>query len=105
MKIFKNDPIWQVSNPTIVQKKAHEIYGRDAIIYRSKAKDKKYSIRNPQGRLINFGNIHYEDYTKHKNDDRRENYLKRSTKIKGNWKDDPYSPNMMRIRLLWDGKI
>ena len=104
-RILKNDPIWQVSNPTTVQKKAYEIYGRDAMIYRSKAKDKKYSIRNPQGRLINFGNIEYEDYTKHKNDDRRERYLKRSTKIKGNWKDDPYSPNMMSIRLLWNGEI
>ena len=41
-RILKNDPIWQVSNPTIVQKKAYEIYGRDAMIYRSKVKDKKY---------------------------------------------------------------
>ncbi len=101
MKIFKNDPIWDVSNPNTVQKKAHEIYGRDAIIYRSKAKDKKYSIRNPEGRLINFGNIEYEDYTKHKNDDRRERYLKRSAGIRGNWKDDKYSANMLSRCLLW----
>ena len=32
-KILKNDPIWQVSNPTTVQKKAYEIYGKDATIY------------------------------------------------------------------------
>jgi hypothetical protein len=100
-RILKNDPIWQVSNPTIVQKKAYENYGRDAIIYRSEAKNKKYSIRNPQGRLINFGNIEYEDYTKHRNDERRQRYLKRSAGIKGNWKDDKYSPNNLSRLLLW----
>jgi len=100
-RILKNDPIWQVSNPTIVQKKAYEIYGRDAMIYRSKAKDKKYSIRNPQGRLINFGNIHYKDFTFTGDEQKRTNYLKRSAGIRGNWKDDKYSPNNLSRLLLW----
>ena len=104
MKIFKNDPIWDVSNPNTVQKKAHEIYGRDAIIYRSKAKDKKYSIRNPEGRLINFGNIHYKDFTFTGDEQKRMNYLKRSAGIHGNWKDNPYSPNILSRSLLWNGE-
>lgn len=98
---MKTDPIWNVSNPSLVQKKAYEILGRDATIYRSKAKNKKYSIRNPQGQLVNFGNIDYEDYTKHRNEERRQNYLKRSEGIKGNWKDNKYSPNNLSRLLLW----
>jgi hypothetical protein len=42
----KSDPIWLVSNPDIVQKKAYEKYGKNAIILRSKAKNKKYAIKN-----------------------------------------------------------
>ena len=44
-KFPKSDPIWLVSNPDIVQRKAFEKYGQGAIITRSKAKDKKYSIK------------------------------------------------------------
>lgn len=100
---MKTDPIWNVSNPSVVQKKAHEIFGRDATIYRSKAKNKKYSIRNPQGQLINFGDIRYQDYTKSGNEQKKSNYLKRSEGIKGNWRDDKYSANMLSRLLLWDG--
>ena len=98
---MKTDPIWTVSNPSVVQKKAHEILGRDATIYRSKAKNKKYSIRNPQGQLINFGNIHYKDFTFTGDEQKRMNYLKRSEGIKGNWRDDKYSPNNLSRLLLW----
>ena len=100
-RILKNDPIWLVSNPNTVQRKAHEIYGNDVEIYRSKAKDKKYSIRNPQGKLINFGNIHYKDFTFTGDEQKRKNYLKRSVGIKGNWKNDKYSPNNLSRLLLW----
>ena len=91
----------RVSNPNTVQRKAHEIYGDDATIYRSKAKDKKYSIRNEQGKLINFGNIHYKDFTFTGDEQKRINYLKRSAGIKGNWKNDKYSPNNLSRLLLW----
>ena len=43
----------------------------------------------------------YEDYTKHKDDDRRQRYLARATKIKGDWKEDKYSPNNLSIHILW----
>ena len=42
-----------------------------------------------------------EDYLYHQNEKRRTNYLKRSSNIKGNWKDDPYSPNNLSINILW----
>jgi len=28
--------------------------------------------------------------------------LKRALKIKGNWMDNPYSPNYLSLLLLWD---
>ena len=43
----------------------------------------------------------YEDYTKHKNKSRRKNYLARSTKMKGKWKKNKYSPNNLSIHILW----
>ena len=43
----------------------------------------------------------YEDFTKHKNEERRQDYLSRATKIKGNWKNNKYSPNNLAINILW----
>ena len=43
-----------------------------------------------------------EDYTKHQDLKRLNNYLSRATKIKGNWKKDKYSPNNLAINLLWN---
>ena len=42
-----------------------------------------------------------EDWTFHKDNDRRNRYLARATKIKGNWRDNKYSPNNLSINLLW----
>ena len=39
--IPKIDPIWNVSNPKIVQQRAYDIYGKNAQILRSKTKTKK----------------------------------------------------------------
>ena len=50
---------------------------------------------------IHFGNLNFEDYTRHGNINRRYRYLKRATNIKGNWKDNKYSPNNLAIHLLW----
>jgi hypothetical protein len=43
----------------------------------------------------------YEDYTKHKDDKRRQNYLLRASNIKGDWGKNPYSPNSLIFNLLW----
>jgi hypothetical protein len=69
-------------------------------MYLYQPKDKKYMIMNDENKWIHFGNLGYEDYTKHLNEQRRLNYLKRSTKIKGNWKDNIFSPNNLSINLL-----
>ncbi len=93
-----------VSNPTIVTRKAKQIFGSAIKIVESRAKGKKYALIKPDGKRINFGSIDYEDYTKHKNATRRDNYLKRATNIKGHWKANKYSPNNLSVRLLWNGK-
>lgn len=95
------DEIWMYSNPLKAQKNAFRDYGKDAILYRSKTKNKKYSIINPNGKIINFGQMFFEDYLKHGDASRRMNYLRRSEGIKGNWKNDGYSANNLSRNLLW----
>lgn len=34
---------------------------------------------------------------------RRSAYLNRASKIKGDWKDNPISPNNLAIRIIWAG--
>lgn len=59
-------------------------------------------VINPKtSKPVHFGQMSYEDYTKHKDDTRRKNYLTRAKAIKGKWKEDKYSPNNLAIHLLW----
>jgi hypothetical protein len=97
----EDDDIWMYSNPREAQQKAFQIYGKDAILYRSKSKNKKYSIVNPKGKIVNFGQIGYEDFTKHKDVSRKHNYLTRTSNMKGNWKNDGYSANNLSRNILW----
>tara|TARA_R110000764_G_scaffold207411_1_gene292968 strand:- start:287 stop:571 length:285 start_codon:yes stop_codon:yes gene_type:complete len=89
------------SDPDDVLKKAKKYLGDDVEIFISSRKGKKYMVKNPDGKLIHFGALGYEDFTKHKDNKRRDNYLKRATKIRGNWKDNKYSPNNLSINILW----
>jgi len=98
---MKND-IYLYSNPVKAQEKAFKFLGKTAILYFSSRKDKKYQIYDPNHqKWVHFGQIGYEDYTKHRNYNRRKQYLNRATKIKGNWKSNPYSPNNLSIHILW----
>ena len=97
----KNDAIWIFSNPKIAQEKAFEYYGPDAILNRSNTRNKKYCILTPENKLINFGQMGYEDYTKHNDELRRINYINRTSKIRGDWKQNKYSPNNLSRTILW----
>lgn len=97
----ENDSIWDYSNPLEAQQKAFQIYGQSAVLYRSKTKNKKYAIVNPAGKVVNFGQIGFEDFTKHKDQVRRQNYLKRTANMKGNWREDGYSANNLSRNILW----
>ena len=89
------------SNPAEVYRQASKYLGKTAKISLSTKKEKKYMVVTPDGKIVHFGQMGYEDYTKHKNKTRRKNYLKRSRGIKGNWKKNKYSPNNLSIHLLW----
>ena len=97
----KTDPLYLYSNPIIAQQQAIKYLGRNSILYKSLNKNKKYAIVNPEGKIINFGQLGYKDFTKHKDIYRRQNYLRRTENMKGNWKNNPYSPNNLSRNILW----
>lgn len=100
IKIPKDDILYQFSDPMLAQKKAFDYAGLQ--LYKSANPSKKYMIINPiTNKLVHFGAQGMEDYTKHKDKERRILYLKRATKIKGDWKNNPYSPNNLAINILW----
>ena len=62
-KIPKNNNIWKYSNPKTSQRRAFHFFGKNAIIYKSTKKNKKYMIRKPQSAsFVHFGQIPYEDF-------------------------------------------
>jgi hypothetical protein len=102
MNIIWNSEIYKYTNPQIVQQKAIKYFNKNVQVFPSNKPKKKYMILNPNtNKYIYFGQMGYEDFTKHKDLRRRQNYLKRSANIKGNWKDNPYSPNNLSRYLLW----
>ena len=90
----------QVSDIKKVNKLSRMIYKKD--VEPSTRKNKKYMIMNDNNKLVHFGDLRYEDYTKHQDKERLKRYLDRATKIKGNWRRDKYSPNNLAINLLWN---
>jgi len=99
--IPKNNIVWKYSNPIQSQKLAHKYFGKNATLYRSTRKNKKYMIQDNSKKWIHFGQIPYEDYTKHRDITRRRNYLIRSGKIRGDWKKHKYSANNLARKILW----
>jgi hypothetical protein len=90
------------TDPVEAQRKAIQYLGKDAVLYTSTNSKKKYSIYDPiKKQFINFGAMGYEDFTLSRDDEQRKRYLSRATKIKGNWKDNKYSPNNLAINILW----
>jgi len=69
--------------------------------------EKKLMIYDDNGKKVYFGQTRYNDYIiwKHLNskvaDTKRKQYLARATKIKGDWKDNKFSPNTLAINILW----
>jgi DNA modification methylase len=101
--ISRNDIIWKYSNPIIAQNKSYKYLGKkNGKIFRSTKKNKKYMVIDPKnGKYTHFGQIGYEDYTKHKDKTRRKNYLNRASHMRGHWKNNKYSANNLSIHVLW----
>lgn len=86
----------QYSNPTEVQRLANKYdVGK---VFLSTKKDKKYMVYDPKGKPIHFGQLGFQDYTKHKDPARRRNFLLRNQK----WKNSNiWSPAWLSYHLLW----
>lgn len=97
----KSHQLYRYSDPAVAQRMAKKHLGSSAILYKSPLAQKKYCILTPEGKRVHFGQMGYEDFTKHKDRDRRANYLARSGNIMGNWRNDPYSPNRLSRDVLW----
>ena len=89
----------KISSPKEVYRKFLELrYDKYTYIYVSTRKDKKYMVIHPiTNKKIHFGST-MEDYTKHKDDIRRNAFLKRNAK----WANaDKYTPANLSYTLLW----
>jgi len=81
---------------------AYKYLGKTAKLYPARNAAKKYSIYDKNNKKwVNFGQIGYEDYTKHKDKNRRKNYLRRSKSIRGDWKKNKFSANNLSREVLW----
>lgn len=90
------------SNPTKAQSLAYKYLGKTAKLYPARNPNKKYMVLDVKNnKWVNFGQMGYEDYTKHKDKKRRQNYLTRSKGIKGNWRNNKYSANNLSRNILW----
>ena len=76
--------------------------------FKSSAKGKKMSVyvkKEGKKKLIHFGDSNMKDFTQHKDQQRRKNYLNRSAGIrdkKGNLtKNDKNSANYWSRKVLW----
>jgi hypothetical protein len=98
----KIEELYKWSNPKQAQKMAEKYLGKDVELFVSETKDKKYDIYDPNlEKWVSFGQLGFEDFTKHKDKERRQRYLNRATNIKGDWKNNKYSPNNLSIHILW----
>jgi hypothetical protein len=96
--------IYLYSTPRIAQRMAYKYLGRikTAKLYPARNPAKKYMIFDPKNnKWVNFGQMGYEDYTKHHDKTRRKNYLTRTKGMLGDWKSNKYSANNLSRSILW----
>lgn len=80
---------------------AKKYLGNNVDILPSTRRGKKYMVLKPSGSWVHFGSSEYQDFTQHGDVDRQRKYLLRSGAIKGDWKENKYSPNNLAREILW----
>ena len=70
------------------------------IIKLSTTKNKRYDAIYENGIIVHFGSKNGSTYIDHHDKIKRDNYLKRHSKLNENW-DDPYSAGSLSLWLLW----
>ena len=71
-------------------------------LYESSKKDKKYMVETPEGKFIHFGAFGYEDYTIHKDGERKERYIKRHQNNENWTKSGIETAGFWARWLLWN---
>ena len=97
----KKEQIRKVSDPDVVYHNAVMLLGQydDFKLELSTRKNKKYMISGSftNNKWIHFGDMRYEDFTKHNDKERRKHFLKRNV----HWIRNDYSPAFFSYYLLW----
>lgn len=75
----------------------------DFLLKKSSRDDKKFMVKTPKGKTIHFGASDYSDFTLHKNEKRKENYLKRhgAPTAREDWSDLSKAGTWSRF-ILWN---
>ena len=88
----------------LLRQRARVVYGAKDLDY-SNRENKKYVVTLKNRDKIHFGDAHYQDYTTHKDADRRSRYRKRASAIKDKYGNltykDKNSANFWSYHLLW----
>lgn len=92
----KLNELYKYSDPEEVNRRAMKLQLN--AIHPSSRNDKKYMVFNGH-KMIHFGAFpKYEDYTKHHDEKRRDNFRKRNHR----WENAPvYTPRFLSYHLLW----
>ena len=97
----KEQEILKYSNPKKVKEIANDIFADTPFqLELSTRKNKKYMITGDftNNRWIHFGRMNYEDFTKHKDHFRRNNFANRNRA----WRNMPINtPAFLSYNLLW----
>ena len=95
--------IWDVSNPILVLRNAQKYFNDPNIqLFLSTRPEKKYMMFDDKNnKWVHFGSMQHQDFTHHQDLKRKNNYIRRSSNIRGNWKNNKMSPNNLSIHLLW----
>jgi len=97
----KNIEIRKYSNPNKVVKNIEKIFpNKNFELKVSNRKDKKYALKGDftDNEWVNFGQMFYEDYTYHNDEERRDAFRNRNWR----WANKPqYSPAFLAYHLLW----
>ena len=90
--------IRRYSNPTEVYRRAKKYLGKTVKIGLSTKKEKKYMVTTPHGNIVHFGQMGYEDWTRHQDVKRREAFRIRNKQ----WaKADKWTAAYLAYYLLW----
>jgi hypothetical protein len=81
-----------------VLKSFHKHYGNDKELFFSTRKDKKFMVKNPDGKWVHFGQKGYSDWHLHKDEKRRDLFRKRNAR----WANaEKYTPAHLAYYVLW----